>query len=356
VAITVIGVVAVIFFVHWARELLIPIVLAVLIAFILTPLTNLAVRARIPRALASAIVVPLFAAAVGGGVWAVREDVIKIVEDLPEAAQRLRTSLQRRPRTTDNTIEKVQRAATELKKAAEEAAPAPPVPRGGVQRVQIVEPDFKANDYLLWGSLGLAEFAGQVVIILSLAYFLLATGDLYKRKIVKIAGPTLSRRKVTVQILDNISAQIGRFLVALLMANAIVAASTAAFLWWMGLEGWLFWGIAAGVLNTIPYFGPIISSVALAVVAFLQFGTLGLTAAVSGGALVITALEGWLLTPALMGRAASMNPATVFVGLLVWGWLWGAWGIVLAVPMMMLLKTVCDHVEDLQPVGELLGE
>jgi predicted PurR-regulated permease PerM len=225
-----------------------------------------------------------------------------------------------------------------------------------VQRVQVVEPAFNASDYLWVGGLGLVGLGGQILMILFLSYFLLATGDLYKRKFVKIAGPTLSRRKVTVQILDNISAQIGRFLLALLLANLIVAVSTATLLWWLGLEGWLFWGLAAGVLNTIPYFGPIIISVALAVVAFLQFGTLGGTATVVGGAFAITSLEGWLLTPALMGRAASMNPAAVFIGLLLWGWLWGLWGIVLAVPMMVLFKAICDHVEDLQPVGELLGE
>jgi predicted PurR-regulated permease PerM len=357
VVLTIIATVVVLYFVHWARELLIPVVLAILTAFILTPFVNLLSRAYFPRALASALVIALFGAAVGAGIWAISDDAIKVVEDLPEATQRMRGSLQRRSDNADSALEKVQRAATEIEKTAEEAAPTPPTrPRAGVQRVQIVEPAFKANDYLWIGGLGLAGLFGQILMILFLTYFLLASGDLYKRKLVKIAGPTLSRRRITLQILDNISAQIGRFLLALLLANLIVAASTAALLWWLDVEGWLFWGIAAGVFNTIPYFGPIIISVALAVVAFLQFGELGTTALVVGGAFAITSLEGWLLTPALMGRAASMNPAAVFVGLLLWGWLWGLWGIVLAVPMMVLFKAACDHVEDLQPIGELLGE
>ena len=94
----------------------------------------------------------------------------------------------------------------------------------------------------------------------------------------------------------------------------------------------------------------------LALVGFLQFGTIGMTTAVAGVSLLITTLEGSILTPMLMGRAASMNQVAVFVGLLFWSWVWGVWGMLLAVPMMMVIKVICDHVEPLQPVGHLLGE
>jgi predicted PurR-regulated permease PerM len=135
-----------------------------------------------------------------------------------------------------------------------------------------------------------------------------------------------------------------------------VAALTSIALWWLGLREWLFWGIASGVLNTIPYFGPVIVSGALFVVGYLQFGSFAPSLYVAGVAAVITSLEGWLLSPVLMGRAASMNPGAVFVGLLFWSWVWGAWGVILAVPMMMMLKAVSDRVEDLKPVAELIGE
>ena len=184
----------------------------------------------------------------------------------------------------------------------------------------------------------------------------MSSGDLYKRKLVRIAGPTLSHRKVTVQILDDISQQIARFLVTQIATSAVVGALTAVALWWLGLDSWLFWGVMAGILNSIPYFGPVIVSAALAVVAFLQFGTLSRTLAVAGIAFVITSLEGFLITPALMGKAARMNPGAIFVGLLFWGWIWGMWGVILAVPMMMLIKSICDHVEDFSAVGEILGD
>jgi predicted PurR-regulated permease PerM len=76
---------------------------------------------------------------------------------------------------------------------------------------------------------------------------------------------------------------------------------------------------------------------------------------VAGTALLITTLEGWMLTPGLMGRAARMNQVAVFTGLIFWTWLWGFWGVVLAVPMMMVVKAVCDHVDDLKPIGDFLS-
>jgi predicted PurR-regulated permease PerM len=224
-----------------------------------------------------------------------------------------------------------------------------------VQRVQIVEPAFRA-DYLWWGSMGLVGFAGELTMIMFLVYFLLSTGDLYKRKFVKIGGDTLTRKKVTVQILDEINTQIENYLVTTLWTSLLVAALTAIALSWLGLQEWLFWGIVAGVLNTIPYFGPVIVSSALFVVGYLQFNAVAPALYVSAAALAVTSLEGWLLTPVLMGRAARMNPVAIFVGLLFWSWVWGAWGVVLAVPMMMMLKAVCDRVEDLTPIAELIGD
>ena len=116
------------------------------------------------------------------------------------------------------------------------------------------------------------------------------------------------------------------------------------------------WGVVAGVMNTIPYFGAFIATIGIGVVAFLQFGETTTPLIAAGIALTITSLEGWLLTPVLLGRSAQMNSVAVFAGLLFWTWMWGIWGTLLAVPMMMVVKSVCDHVEDFQPVADFLGE
>jgi predicted PurR-regulated permease PerM len=225
-----------------------------------------------------------------------------------------------------------------------------------VTRVRVEEPTFDAREYVWWGSMGVIGLLGQLVLIFFLVFFLLQSGDLFKRKIAKIAGPTLSRKKITVEIMDDINRQIGGFLFVRVVTSLVVAVITWLALLWLGVENAGFWGIVAGVLNTIPYFGPFIVSGALFVVAMVQFGELGQAAWVAAVAMVITSIEGWLLTPALQGRVAEMNEVAVFIGLLFWSWVWGFWGAILAVPMMMAIKAVCDHVEDLQPIGELLGD
>jgi predicted PurR-regulated permease PerM len=132
-------------------------------------------------------------------------------------------------------------------------------------------------------------------------------------------------------------------------------ATWLAFLW-IGLEHAAIWGIVAGVLKTIPYLGPVIVSGGTALVAFLQFGTIGMALLGSDIALVITSIEGYLLTPWLIGRASLMNPVVVFVAVLFWDWLWGVWSLLLGVPIIMIIKAVCDRVEGLEPIGELLGD
>jgi predicted PurR-regulated permease PerM len=354
-ALTAILVLAVVIILQYAQQVLIPFVLAVLISYMLAPIVTFFARLYIPRVVGSLLAILLFVGGVGIALWSVTDDAIRLVEDLPRAARQVRDTIrQQRLGSDENTLKKVEEAATELEKTAAEATRTPRVP-SGVQRVQVVEPAFRA-DYIWWGSMGVVGFASEATMILFLAYFMMASGDLYKRKLVKIAGDTLSRKKVTVQILDDINHQIESFLITLFATSALVAALTSAALWWLGLREWLFWGIVSGVLNTIPYFGPVIVSSALFVVGYLQFGAFAPSLYVAGTAAVITSLEGWLLSPVLMGRAASMNPGAVFVGLLFWSWVWEAWGVILAVPMMMMLKAVCDRVEDLKAVAELIGE
>jgi predicted PurR-regulated permease PerM len=225
-----------------------------------------------------------------------------------------------------------------------------------VQRVEIVEPAFDAKSYLYWGGMNLLGAAGQFAVILFLVYFFLVTGDLYKRKFVKIAGPALWQKKLTVQILDEINSQISSFIRVQVLTSAVVAIATTAALWWLGVREYIIWGLLAGIFNSIPYLGPVLVTGGLGIVAFIQFNDVQRTATVCLVAFAITSLEGFLLTPALMSRAARMNPVAIFVGLLFWSWIWGIWGAVLAVPMLMMMKAICDHIEDLQPVGELLGE
>lgn len=355
-ALTVLAVLAVIFVLNWAQAVFIPLILGVIISYALSPLVTRMHKWHIPRALGAAI---LLLGLIGGVCWlaySLKDEAASMIQTLPEAAQKLRKSLDREWRGSDSAMEQVQKAALQIERAASESTGVKaPVPRG-VTRVQIEEPVLNVRDYLWSGTLGMLAIAGLAVTVLFLAYFLLVSGDSFRRKLVKISGPTLGRKKVTLQMLNDITRQIQRYMLVQLFTSTLVGVATWLAFLWIGVENAAVWGVVAAVFNTIPYVGAVIITGGTALVAFLQFGTLSMALTVAGISLFITSIEGYLLTPWLTSRASRMSPVVVFAGVLFWGWLWGAWGLLLGVPILMAIKTVCDHVEDFKPLGELLGD
>lgn len=349
-------VLALIFVLNWARAIFIPLMLGVMISYALAPFVNLLQRWRVPRVIGAAVLLLGILGGTGFVVYSLGDDATKLIETLPAAVHKFRVARLKQRKTSTGTIASMQKAATQLEKAASETgAPAPAAPRG-VTRVQIEKPKLNVKDYIWMGTKGAVALAGQSVLVLFLAYFMLASGDTFRRKLVKISGPTLSKKKITLQVLDKIAEQIQRYLLVQIFTSILVGVATWLAFLWIGLEHAAVWGIAAGVLKTMPYLGPLVVCAGTALVAFLQFGTTDMVLLVSGTSLVITSLEGYLLTPWLTGRANRMSPVVVFVSVLVWGWLWGVWGLLLGLPIMMIIKAVCDHVEDLQPISELLGD
>jgi predicted PurR-regulated permease PerM len=350
---TVLAVLAVVMVLKVAEAVVIPIVLGVLISYALDPVVHALERLRLPRPAGAALLLIVLTAGGGWLAYSLRTQVTEIVQQLPQAAHRLRQRLESSRPQSASPIRQVQRAANELEKAADAAAPPP---SRGVQRVQVETPAFDVTDYLMSGSVGVATAIGQLMVILFLVYFLLASGDLYRRKLVKIAGPSLSEKKVTLQILSDIDRQIEMFLLVQVFTSILVAVASWLAFRYLGLQQAAFWGVAAGVFNSIPYVGPVVVTGGTTAVAFLQFDDIRMALLIGGVSLAVTSLEGFLLTPWLTSRAARMNAVAVFVGILFWGWVWSVWGMLLAVPMLMVIKAVCDHVEDFQPVGELIGE
>jgi predicted PurR-regulated permease PerM len=303
--------------------------------------------------LAAALVVLGVLGGIGLAGYALRNQATLFVDRLPEAVQKLRETLQQGNSGSPGAVTRVQQAAAELKKAADEAAPAS-TPARGVTRVQVEEPTFRLSNLVWRGSMGAIGLAGRLIVIVFLVFYALTNGDLYKKKLARIFGP--SQKRISVEILNDITTQIERFLVARLIITFIVGVATWAAFAAMGVSQPAVWGVGAGVLNNIPYIGPWFVCIAAAAAGYLQFGTLEMAAAVGGVASVIAFIEGFVITPLLMGRAGRMNPVAVFVGLSFWGWMWGIWGLLLAVPMMMVIKAVCDHIDCLTPAAELLSE
>jgi predicted PurR-regulated permease PerM len=341
---------------HWAAAVFIPLLMGVMISYALSPAVDWLRRWHLPRAIGAAL---LLLAALGGLGWSgysLSDDTSALVESLPDAAQKLRDSLRSASSGPEGAIGKVQRAAARLEQAAEESGTAAPLASRGVTRVQIERAHFNIKDYLWSGTLGLAGFAGQVMVVGFIAFFLMASGDSFRRKMVRIAGPTFERKRITIQVLDEITGQIQRYLLLQLFTSVLVGGATWIVFLWLGLEHAAAWGAAAAVLNLVPYLGSIAVSGGAALVGFLQFGTLGMALLIGAVSLGIHTVSGNLLTPWLTGRTSRMNPVAIFVGVLAWGWLWGIWGLLLGAPLLMVVKAVCDRVDDLKPVGELLGD
>lgn len=338
-----------------ASAVFIPLVMALMFNYALSPLVDRLVRWHIPRALAAAALLVGLTGGVSYVVYSLGDDMIAVIEAIPDVAQRLRRDLNSPAANGPaKTIEKVQKAATELERTAEDANTEPP-PDAGVTKVQIEKPKFNVREYLLPSTLGAATAAGNIAVVLFVAFFLLAAGDSFRRKMVKLAGPALSKKKVTLQALDEINQQIQRYLLVQVLTSSIVGISTWLTFTWIGVEQASVWGVVAFVFNFIPYIGPIITTLAAMVVGYAQFDSLDMALLIGGTVLVINVLEGYLLTPLLTSRANRMNPVAIFVGVLAWGWLWGFWGLFLGVPILVVIKVVCDRVPDFRLVGELLG-
>jgi predicted PurR-regulated permease PerM len=355
-ALTVLAFAAAIMLARYMREVLIPFVLAGLVFYALDPIVDWLQRLRVPRAIGAGLVLLMVVAGAGATAYSFEDEALEVIVELPAAARKMRAAWAANGETAEpSALEKVQDAARELEKTAAAAASSAPTPPG-VDRVQVEEPLFRASEYLRWGSIGMITLLGQTALVLLLTYFLLVNDELLKRKLVENIGPTLTRKKITVQILNDIGAQIERFLIVQIFASAIVAIATGFALSWFGLRHAWIWGLAAGIFNVIPYFGPLVVSAGLGIVGYVQFGTAAEALGIAGLAFIITTVEGYWLTPSLTGRVAQINRVAIFAGLLFWTWLWGMPGMLLAVPMLMATKAVCDRIEDLQPIGRMLGD
>ena len=335
---------------RWAAEIVIPVLMGLLFSYALTPLVDRLVRLGVPRALGAAVVMIALVGGVAWGTWSLSDQANDLIESLPNAAQKLRDTLHPQRRDpSPSTMDNVQKAAATLVQATDTK------PTPGVEKVQIVKPSFNIQDYLFTGTMRAAQAAAQVLVVAFITYFLLAAGDTFRRKLARIAGPNFAKRKITVQALDEITEQIQRYLLVQLLTSVVVGAATALAFWALGFNNAAVWGVLAGVMNLIPYVGTALISAASAVVALLQFGTLHMAVAVGSVSIVLHVISGYIVTPWLTSRTSRLNAVVVFVGVLAWGWLWGVWGLLLGTPILMALKAICDRVDDLKAVGELLG-
>jgi predicted PurR-regulated permease PerM len=248
-------------------------------------------------------------------------------------------------------VAEVKKAAAEIEAIASTGKATPPRPAAPAS-----SPSATSFWGLVWeGGKTVLTAATQVMVVVFLVFFMLASGDLFKRKLVKIMGNTLSEKKITVEMIDEIDLQIRRYLVVLLVSNVLVGLLTWAAFKVMGVNYAELWGVGAAIIHTAPYFGPAIIAVGSLVAGFLQFGTWSHALAVSGATLAVATLVGSVFATWLASRQSRMNTTATFIGLLFFGWIWGLWGILLGIPLLAIVKTICERKEEWRPVAELLS-
>ena len=356
VALAVLAVLASLYALSWAQAFVVPLLLGIIFAYTLNPPVAWLEALRLPRSVATIIVMAGVIAALGLGSYSLRGQVQTIIEQVPEAAIKFTAGLSRLQMSKGGNIQKVQSAATEVEKAANQAAGAPGVPRQPATHVIVDQPSFKLGSFLWQSSIGALGAISEAVMVAFLVFFLLLGGDTFKRKIVRLTGPTMTKRKITVQILDDINASLQKYMFMLLTTNLLVALLCWIAFSWLGLENAGAWAAVAGLLHLVPYLGPGVTAAATGMAMFMQTESFAAAFLVAGASLAIATIVGTFVTTWMVGRIAHMNSAAVFISLLFWGWLWGIWGLLLAIPIIVIVKVVSQHVEQLHPLAELLGD
>ncbi|BAN34564.1 hypothetical protein SCD_n00722 [Sulfuricella denitrificans skB26] len=356
VALGILATVALVFALDWMQKFFVSLLLGIFLAYTLNPLVVWLERIKIQRVLGTTMVMVAVVCALVLGTYSLRGQMQSIVAQLPEAASKLSAGFTSMRDDPSGNMKKMQTAVGAVEKATSQIAGIPPGPKQRTTHVVIETPGFKLGNFMWAGSMGALGFIAQAIMVIFLAFFLLAGGDTFKRKLVRLAGPTLSRKKITINILNDINDSIQKYLFMLLMTNLLLGLLTWIAFRWIGLENAGAWAVAAGLLHVIPYVGPIFTAAATGMAAFMQFDSLSMALLVSGASLAIATIIGTLVTTWMTGKIAKMNAAAVFISLLFWAWLWGVWGMLLGIPIIVILKVVSQHVEQLQPVAELLGE
>ena len=351
---------------YLARGFFVPLLIGILASYALHPLVDRLEACHVPRSVGAALVL---AVVVGGFSWicfSVSGDAQAVIAKMPEAARKLRNDLSIARLGGPTVLQSMQEAAHELQGAAADASAQPEAGAGAATstgtrarpparaEAETPEPTW-LRDYTLAQTALIVTVAAQTPIVLLLTYFLLASGAHFRRKLVQLVGPSLSRKKDAVRILEEVDVQVQRYLLTMLATNALLAVATWLAFLALGLDQAGVWGVAAGVFHFVPYLGPALIALASGVAALLQSGSLPYALAVGGVSLLVAGLIGFTFMTWLQSRFARVNAAVLFIALLFFGWLWGAWGLLLGAPLVAIAKVVFDRVESLKPAGELLG-
>jgi predicted PurR-regulated permease PerM len=339
VALTGIFVLAVFYTLYVARAFLVPLMVGVLLSFLFSPLVRRLRRARIPESLSAAAILLAVVATVGGGLYGLSGPAAAWIAQAPQALSTVET----RMRTVMRPLERFTRTAEHVEKMTDMDSTRTP-------QVELKRESLAAT---VFG--GTQNFLGSAMIVSVLLFFLLASGDLFLTKVIRVL-PRLADKKRAVQIARETEDQISAYLVTVTLVNVVFGVLVGVVVKLLGMPNPVLWGVLAGITNFIPYMGALVMAVILGLVALLHYETTGQAAVVPLVFLMLNFFEGNVITPRLIGQRLALNPVVVFTGVLFWGWIWGVVGALMAVPILAAVKIVCDHIEGLSPIGEFLAQ
>ncbi|WP_236744426.1 AI-2E family transporter [Marinobacter similis] len=322
VALIVLASIATLYFIDWAQPVLLPLVVAVLISYALDPLVSLLDRVRIPRPLGAAIVMSSLIGVIAAAGTPLKQEAMAMLDKVPVAIQEFQRKEARSRDTEESIMEKAQTAAKQIEETAAKDQQDAISNQPGITPVRVVDKPMDIQAYVIKGSPAALILISQFFSVLLLVYFLLAVGSLYRRKVVRISGPSFGRMRKAARIMDDLHHQIRRFLFVMVIGALFVGVLTWLAFLGLGVEQAALWGVVAGIASGVPYLGPFLVFIGTGLAGFIQFGALDNAIIIAGTSLLITSIQGNLLTPWLTSYISSLNAVAIFIGLLFWGWLW----------------------------------
>ena len=333
-------VLAVLYSLYFARDFLVPIVFAVLLNFLLSPLVRALTRWRIPPPLSGAVIVLALLAALGGGAYALSGPAYGWIATAPASISKAESKLR-------GLIRPVQQVGTTMERAA--GAIGSDSRKGG----QVIVEEGPSISSRIFG--GTERLIAAILEIVILLYFLLAGGDLFLQKLIKVL-PHFSDKIKAVEIARATESAVSAFLSTALLVNIAEGVVVALVLWMLGMPNAPLWGVTVAILEFVPYLGALACVAILTIAGLTTFDNVGRALLVPGSFLLINLIQGNVVSPLLLGHRLTLNPVAIFIGLAFFFWIWGVPGAFLAVPLLATLKIFCDHITSLAAVGEFLGQ
>lgn len=341
-SLTLISALALCYTLYVARELILPIVVAILLSFLLRPAVRMLRKWHIREPLGAALVVLGGVAVLGSLIILLSGPARSWIERAPAAM----SDVERKLRKVTASFGRWEATAARVEQIASgTSARTAPAPAAAAPRTPFLRRAFG----------GVASLFPILVTVIFLTYFLLASGDLFMRKMMRVL-PRGTEREVPKRISEEVETSVSRYLRTAVLINVGLGLATWGVLRLLGMPNAGLWGTVAGLLNIVPYLGAMLTLVILAVAAITVFDNIGQALLIPGAFLLLNILESNVVTPTLMGRQFPLNTVALFIGVMFWGYLWGIAGAILAVPMMVTLKILCDHIPSLRPFGEFLGQ